>query len=315
MFLHTPPFIQHFYGLIQSQFLTLTASSSISKEIIIGRATKEGILRKWNGTPILISESITDVNVSYVFEFINSEVTSTTNENIKPKKSMPSWILVIPVDEKGNKISWDKTPWTSSWLVPFKRDGIKIVSTVGDSEDREKIGSSDYSTGLNYIRRKYKAPYVALMRNDANSVNILLVGSGEPKGDSTLVGVDNDSNKDSVVSLILRMITNNDGSNNDNNTAGGKTDKIDETGDISPIFNIVSQRLVNSTLEIGLLCDTSDEDEQREARRIIKSINGFTQISSENTENGLLFKGRWNGTASDLESALSASGATIGASH
>jgi hypothetical protein len=89
-------------------------------------------------------------------------------------RQKPSWILVLPVEVgKDGKVRWERgTDWAKAWLVPARRDGVRLVSTVGDADDHDRFplsamsdpSSQEAEAAAASLSKKYGAPAVALVR-------------------------------------------------------------------------------------------------------------------------------------------------------
>ena len=311
MFILPPPPPAFYSGIIQvqdrSRYLTITTRMdvTVSRDEIIQRAAREGAARGWGGDPVIVSETPTDNGTSFLLEF-RGENSAVPPAPVRPAApSRPSWVLVVPVEEKRGHAVWDRTPWTAAWLVPFRKDGLRMVATVGDSEDREGFTGRDMQSNaaaMGRMARKYGAPAVAVLRaGDDGVIRVSLLRNGAVVTDTVAdSGGSPETRRTATAELVSRMM-------GTTSTAVAS----ENTGDISPMLSVTSREGQSGTLAVSILCDTSDEDEHAEARKIIKSLAGFTQTSSSLTDDGLVFKGNWNGTVHDMEEQLIAAGATV----
>lgn len=91
----------------------------------------------------------------------------------------PSWVLAIPArrNADGSLTIWDRADeWTRSWRVPQTVNGLRIVTLLGDTEDRRSITPDAIDSMLvdqmRPVLSKYGAPALALAVNDGTSVAV-----------------------------------------------------------------------------------------------------------------------------------------------
>jgi len=91
----------------------------------------------------------------------------------------PDWVLAIPARRQadGSLSIWDRADeWTSAWRVPAVADGLRVVTLLGDTEDRRTITSAAIDgmmvDDLSKVLRKYGAPAMALVVTDGSSVAV-----------------------------------------------------------------------------------------------------------------------------------------------
>lgn len=91
----------------------------------------------------------------------------------------PAWVLVIPARRTatGDLVIWDRNDaWTKAWRVPRLVDGIRMVSLLGDAEDRRSVTADAIDgmivSSLDVVVRKYGAPAIALAVSDGSAVAI-----------------------------------------------------------------------------------------------------------------------------------------------
>ena len=89
----------------------------------------------------------------------------------------PSWVLVIPARRKlnGDLSIWERSDeWTKAWRVPRTLGGVRMVTLLGDSEDRRSVTAAAIDgmlvDSLAVVMRKYGAPALALAVTDGRSV-------------------------------------------------------------------------------------------------------------------------------------------------
>lgn len=91
----------------------------------------------------------------------------------------PDWVLAIPARRQadGSLAIWDRNDdWTKEWRVPKVVDGLRIVTLLGDSEDRKRITPSAIDEMLvdqmRPVMDKYGAPALALIVTDGQSTAV-----------------------------------------------------------------------------------------------------------------------------------------------
>ena len=91
----------------------------------------------------------------------------------------PDWVLAIPARRQGDGslVIWDRNDdWTKVWRVPKAVDGLRIVTLLGDSEDRKSITPSAIDEMLvdqmRPVMDKYGAPALALIVTDGQSTAV-----------------------------------------------------------------------------------------------------------------------------------------------
>ncbi len=89
----------------------------------------------------------------------------------------PAWVLVIPARRKpgGGLAIWERDDaWTRAWRVPRLVRGVRMVSLLGDAEDRRAVTAAAIDgmmvDSLAAVMRKYGAPALALAVTDGSSV-------------------------------------------------------------------------------------------------------------------------------------------------
>jgi hypothetical protein len=99
---------------------------------------------------------------------------------------LPDWVLVIPGrDRNGRIILWPKDDqWTTSWRIAASRDGVRMIATMGDADDREFLTARMVEDlderGFEKLARKYgaKAVAVAVLHDDKAVEAILWTSEG-----------------------------------------------------------------------------------------------------------------------------------------
>lgn len=91
----------------------------------------------------------------------------------------PDWILAIPArrNADGSLAIWDRDDeWTKAWRVPQVIDGLRVVTLLGDSEDRRSITPEAIDQMLvdqmHPVMQKYGAPALALIVTDGQSTAV-----------------------------------------------------------------------------------------------------------------------------------------------
>jgi hypothetical protein len=132
-----------------------------------------------------------------VVEFGESARGSQTEANQSPAAapvvSRPAWVLVVPGEalDEGRSLWGRESAWSRSWAAPVRLDGMRLVSTMGDADDRKRLIPSmianpdDAGTGdaIRWLGQKYGAPAVAMvLREPSGGIRATLwrTGGGTP---------------------------------------------------------------------------------------------------------------------------------------
>lgn len=91
----------------------------------------------------------------------------------------PDWVLAIPArrNDDGTLSIWERSDdWTREWRVPTVVDGLRVVTLLGDSEDRKRITPEAIDQMLvdqmEPVMAKYGAPALALVVTDGSSTAV-----------------------------------------------------------------------------------------------------------------------------------------------
>lgn len=283
-------------------------------------ALKKGISTE----PVVSGESFEGGRYLGILQYPDSSRPNVTTaeplEDIKPKKiEKPSWIIVIPLEQDGGKTTWNKnSTWTQSWIAPTRINGTRLVSTRGDADDHDKLTNDalaspgEAGSQANYIARKYGAPAVAFVRVDRNGYLEAWLWRNGSVVDTTGSG---DTNIASLKKESLDMLSSFLNSNPDVTT---NTKDVAETlpkpepePKVIPSFFLSEKTQKNSSWSIVLLCDTTDQLEQNEAKRVTRNIPGLDIVSYKVNEDGLSISASWSGALDALHKAILRAGATL----
>lgn len=181
-----------------------------------------------------------------------------------------------------------------------------MVSTVGDSEDRETLPraalSSPTADQLGRLARKYGAPAVAMVAQQRDgSVRAWVYRGGSLRTGDAGSAADAEGRVTAAADLVRRLM-----GGSDEGTAAAADERI------SPMLRVTAFRANGQGGTAVILCDTSDADEHAEARRLVRRLTGFLPISYRTTDEGLVISGTWTtGDLSTLEQALNDAGGTV----
>ena len=173
-------------------------SIELARTMAMLRARSQGQEKGYRGEPQLRAESYGDGTYSAVFAFPGRTRPASpgamtalpaTAPSALPgdpagpgptgrRGNRPAWILVIPVEQSPDgKTLWGSkdSEWSRAWVVPTRQDGMRLVSTQGDADDRDKLpvqlldNPDDPRTAqaARALARKYSAPAVAVVRRSS----------------------------------------------------------------------------------------------------------------------------------------------------
>jgi hypothetical protein len=305
------------------RFMQLEArNSDISPERseILERARREAAARGWSGEPVIVAETETGRGVTFLIEFPAAAPRPPQQRNTpgsqyeQQRRGSVSWLMVIPmVESHDGRVTWERSSeWVRGWMVPQRRGTMRILSTAGDSEDREMLPDRSISNpdilhrGLAFLARKYSAPAVAavILRPTGDFRVVVSRGGGVRNGNGNMAsGSEQRAIRESALDVIQTLLAPQGDSENSGMMAEER---------ISPILRVLgSTPLPGRGIRVTILNDTSDADEQAEARRLLRSLSGFIPISYSVGFEGLEITGTWNDTEAALEQALSRAGATV----
>ena len=289
-----------------------------SREEVLVRARREAAGRSWFGEPRIVAETPTASGLSVLVEFppqvllqapMGAPRVPAVGVGVALGAGRPSWVLVVPAENIGNRAGWATGDWSRTWMVPLRSGGMRLVPTAGDSEDRETLSPamlldpSSATVGMSALARKYGAPAVALVRLETDGVMRAWV----MRGGNISTGVadapaDQEGRRRVGGELLVSLLSRSPTIRDDEQSSVMAADEH-----ISPMLSVTARR----GGQMSVLCDTTDADEQAEARRIMRGLPGFQTLSNRVTEDGLVMTGTWAGNQEELEGALASAGATI----
>ena len=325
-----PPHVLHVAFPVQAdderRFLTIRARMadvSPDREEILVRALRQAKPMGWEGEPVILSETVDGSYVSFLVEFPSyagmsmpdqsSEMPPSTSPRaqapaVPAPVSRPAWVLVVPVEAAGSHMTWGRTAWARAWQVPVRRVGMRLISTVGDDEDKRILPASsldDMSTpplsAFSSLSRKYSAPAVALVRDEGTlGVSAWVFRNGHVRSGHADSENDPVAHHEAGLRLVEAMTA-----------PGASDDIIQDTGPVSPLLRITSVRRLSSGLQVTLLCDTTADDELAAMRKML-TVARFSRSSYRKTEDGLVVTTLWPGDSeAEMRDALSSAGVTL----
>jgi hypothetical protein len=181
--------------------VTVTVPASDAAEgrrMALDAARRAAAARGLAGEPRVTGEGMSGGHYLAVVEFgpqVPAPVTAQATPS--PGAARPGWILVVPAEMlEGGRALWGReSAWSRSWAVPARLDGMSLVSTMGDADDRKRLApamiadpdSAATGEAARWLGRKYGAPSVAMvLREPGGGIRACLwrTAGGDPESSS-----------------------------------------------------------------------------------------------------------------------------------
>lgn len=287
-----------------------------ARKSALENARQDALKKGVKTDPVIKSESYESGRYLGILEYPkgvkpSNEITSEALPEIKKKAEKPNWIIVIALERDGGKTTWNKnSTWTQSWIAPTRINGMRVVSTRGDADDHDKLTSEvmaspgDAGKEASYIAGKYGAPAVAFVRVDKNgNLEAWIWRNGEVV-DTTSSG---EANVPSLKKASMDML----GSLVETEAISTPVTSAPIPEKIIPSLFLAEKKSQGNQWSVVLLCDTTDQLEQNEAKRVTRNISGLDIQSYKANEDGLSIIATWTGSLESLHTAILKAGATL----
>lgn len=300
-----------------SEPLTVSShGSSIAEARIaaLGEAARLGIARGNQGPPRIRAEAFQNGTYNAVIDFSDSRAPATdaappvTKPSPAEQPSRPSWIMIVPFEDvAGGKALWGRaSAWSKAWVAPVKRQGMRLVTVMGDADDRDRLTArmlGDPSSPATIeaalsVGRKYGAPAVALLRyQDSGTVTAWLARPGGSQVTRTFNGATVSEAREAAITALAGMQSEAH-SNPTADADGGTTIDLKPEGQSPP-----------GTYGFSLVVEARDSAAIAKIRRAVIDMAGVTVKRVVTDDDGMEIVGYWPGDRASLERALTDAGA------
>lgn len=305
------------------------------------QAIREAAAQGVRGAPSLRGESFGDGFYNGFFEFPAiggaaggfpgmqqppATVPESAPEATPQRMARPGWILVLPVEggRDGRSVWGRATTWTRAWLAPVRQSGMRIVSTAGDADDRDRLTEralADPSDprireGALAIARKYGAPAVALVRLDTargNAVRISLWRGGDTFTGDGFPAASPEAARAGALQLLSDLAHGQGREGGDMDFAGYErraAQPADAPPSSPPVRLAVFRTGPDGSIFFVIRQEGGGDDVAEAARSAMRDVRGTSLRTVRPDGDGLTFTGTWHGAPdqASFERALVAAG-------
>ena len=241
-----------------------------------------------------------------------------------PVARKPSWILAIPVEAVSSKTVWGReSAWSRQWVAPVRRDGMRIVSIMGDADDRARLtegmlsqpDDSSTAQAALALARKYGAPAVAVLRANGEGTAVWLWrgGSDPVETDSDAIG---DSAKESALDMLVDLA---DPGHSNAPTASAatvqpavaaaaKADSGPPTGGTGVDLETHPEFAQDGQYGFAIVLSSSDKLRSALLKHQVAALHGVHVLTADVDQDGAIITGSYEGGQAELVAALGAAG-------
>ena len=235
-------------------------------------------------------------------------------------KSKPSWVLLLPVESRGNgRAEWGPdSAWSRLWVAPLRSGGTRFVSIMGDADDRAQMHPELLADPDNpatersalALARKFGAPAVVeLLSDGAGGIRAVLWRAGvDAKSASTYVD-GGDARKSSIDLLAsLFSASPNDGKSTQEKDVEDSSGVSagEQTSNARPVVDIEEhpEYSQDSGFGFAVVLASHSPDEIETLRRAVAALPGVWIASSQPDADGAIVTGSFPGNIDEMQRNL-----------
>jgi hypothetical protein len=312
------------------------ATMEQARDLAIAGAGRQAAARGLPGSPHILAESFSmgvyNATVSFPPASAGQPAAGggdppvPTGRDDPPPPRKPAWILVLAAEAADGDRSavWGReSAWSRAWVAPVRKSGMRIVSTLGDADDRDRLTPRMLATpddgrteqAALAVARKYGAPAVALvLRRQDGGTRAWLWRAGGGQAETGDAPPGTDGGKSGALDLLASLAI--PAASTAHEPAAEAADVAAEVAagpGATPEVDLEehAEYARDGSFGFAVVLDSRNPSEAAAVRRAVTGIRGLAIRTVETDGDGLEVTGNFPGSRAGLEKALADAGLRV----